>query len=788
MKILFPGILAMVMCFGVMAACGGEGDASSAPESSSSIESSTPESSAPLHEHEKDLNDVKDYLQGLIANKTLDTRVNYTVINSYSFFGEEAKYDIAWSTDVEGVTIEEGETEDTVVIAELEEDTPYVLTATISDPEGCHSIEISFDGVALKALTVIPEAITSAPVAGTAYKYHVYQSTLAKDMYFAGEMDGYYFKTTEIGAEGVDVYVEYVAGSTTEFYPYFTDSTGAKQYIGVRLSEDGAHDNIVYASEPVTVFVWNETLGTITTHLDVNKNGEAADYYLGNYSSHKTISASMLSYAGGAGNNVGHLVTLIDKNAVPADEKVAFEKEALNVTAEVTGDKTIELAVKGIRYSEVAIAWAVAGDNATLEGNVLTLTNPAADTTVTLTATLTCGDITDTKAFTITLKHASIPADTVITIPQANELGASKDHNTYTDGKYYVVGKIVEIANTTYGNLYIEDEAGNKLYVYGLYSADGSIRYDAMENAPQVGDTIKVYGILGQYNGNAQMKNAWVVEEGTSEEPEEGLTSIPDANAIASAKDHNTYTEEKYTVKGVVTEIKNTTYGNLYIQDAAGNKFYVYGVYSADGTVRYDAMENAPQVGDTIKITGVLGQYNGTAQMKNGWLVELVKGEAPETPEVPESSEESDSSEVVTPAESPLEEGVAYTVSANNANGTLYLKGTVNGGRWDCSLSAADAVSVYVEDVAGGQLLYMNVDGTKTYFVFADSSTGGSTTTDASAATVFEWNASLQTLEVADDDNARGFGAQPGSTYNNFSCYALSNTDYNWGKFTPVAA
>ena len=70
---------------------------------------------------------------------------------------------------------------------------------------------------------------------------------------------------------------------------------------------------------PALVF---DELGT----FDKNKNGEAADYYLGNYSTHMTFSASMLSYAGGAGNNVGHLVTLVDKNAVPAAEKVKQEK------------------------------------------------------------------------------------------------------------------------------------------------------------------------------------------------------------------------------------------------------------------------------------------------------------------------------------------------------------------------------------------------------------------------------------------------------------------------------
>jgi LPXTG-motif cell wall-anchored protein len=40
-----------------------------------------------------------------------------------------------------------------------------------------------------------------------------------------------------------------------------------------------------------------------------------------------------------------------------------------------------------------------------------------------------------------------------------------------------------------------------------------------MENKPVVGDTVKLYGIVGQYNGKPQMKNAWIVAINPSDEP-----------------------------------------------------------------------------------------------------------------------------------------------------------------------------------------------------------------------------------------------------------------------------
>ena len=103
-------------------------------------------------------------------------------------------------------------------------------------------------------------------------------------------------------------------------------------------------------------------------------------------------------------------------------------------------------------------------------------------------------------------------ADSTLTVEQAIALGASKEHNVYTSGKYYVTGEITEVYNTQYGNMKIKDAAGNILTIYGTYDATGDVRYDALAVKPVAGDTIKVYGIIGQYYDTAQMKNGWIVE------------------------------------------------------------------------------------------------------------------------------------------------------------------------------------------------------------------------------------------------------------------------------------
>ena len=97
------------------------------------------------------------------------------------------------------------------------------------------------------------------------------------------------------------------------------------------------------------------------------------------------------------------------------------------------------------------------------------------------------------------------PADgTALTIEQAEALASLFAHNTYTTNKYYVTCEIKNVYNTQYGNINI---VGSDFVIYGLYSADGETRYDAMSYKPTTGDEITVYGVIGKYNSTLQMKN-----------------------------------------------------------------------------------------------------------------------------------------------------------------------------------------------------------------------------------------------------------------------------------------
>ena len=391
-------------------------------------------------------------------------------------------------------------------------------------------------------------------------------------------------------------------------------------------------------------------------------------------------------------------------------------------------------------------------------------------------------------------------AKDTLTIAEATTIGKSMAHDTTTEKKFNVTGKIISIVNETYGNMTIKDDNGNTIYVYGTYNEDGSVGYGSMTDKPQEGDTVTLYTVVGNYNG-AQLKDAWITDvvKGTSgggttpdyddetilalfDFGENGSAAHIDGNDVGTSKTytvgnyslklqnavkvfagafdqtgnsclklgtgsvaaafeftvpsdveyvvlniaqykanpskvsvngttytistssnlgeytaitvdttsnkkvtfatlsgglrvmidsisfhsstpsqggnqggnegggednppaeietitvskavemgssmtHNTTTDVKYYVSGVVTEVTNTQYGNMYIKDESGASILVYGTYSADGETRFDSLSVQPEVGDTVKLLTVVGNYNG-AQLKNAWLLEIIPGE-----------------------------------------------------------------------------------------------------------------------------------------------------------------
>ena len=93
-----------------------------------------------------------------------------------------------------------------------------------------------------------------------------------------------------------------------------------------------------------------------------------------------------------------------------------------------------------------------------------------------------------------------------------------------------------------------------------------------------------------------------------------GITTVEEF--LAAAED-----DTIYTLKGTITSVANTTYGNFDLTDETGT-VYIYGLCSPEGEQKYWAASGA-KLGDDIVIKTVRTSFNNAPQGKNAIFVEL---------------------------------------------------------------------------------------------------------------------------------------------------------------------
>lgn len=640
MKKFLVGLLAAFMCLGCFTGCeflnnltGGE----SGSEEESVVESVGKNSNSEEEEENSyNLEGAKSYVRSLYKEKNVEVSADYSVLNAVPVSG--VTYTITWSVTLpegveSGVTVEAGETETVINVDEmLAADLEYVLTATIADPDG-NTISVSFNRK-VKALTEeVLAPIDEAPVENVAYILHTYQSTKQKDCYFNGKMSGYYFATSEDIAEAVSVYVEYKEGSTTEFYPYFM-SGDTKQYIGMRVSSDGGHNNIVFDDEYVSVFVWNDEYKIITTTI-VDRDGVESEFYLGNYATHMTISGSTMSHITGADTNLACLKTTVSRNEVSDSYKVNEEAEKLLFASTSFIDNgTLALPVLGATYPDVTITWEVEGDCATLADNTVTVTAGDAISYATLTATLTAGDETKTKEFAI----MAVPNNEAAIVEAAYALPAGQQFAsevtltgviTSVDTPY----DAVEFFNVTV----TMDVLGKAITCYRL-AGDGA-------DVIAAGYTITVSGIIKNFNSTIEFDQGCYLEayeygeppvietpdvEGTKvatfEFGDDGATGHVDGSEIKAAKD---FTDGNYTLT-INAEEGDKVYSDA--KDETGKSCLKVGTSSVIGSFSFTVADDVNQViiyvakykAKTSKVTVNGTEYTLNKSSNNGEYEQIV--------------------------------------------------------------------------------------------------------------------------------------------------------------------
>ena len=81
-----------------------------------------------------------------------------------------------------------------------------------------------------------------------------------------------------------------------------------------------------------------------------------------------------------------------------------------------------------------------------------------------------------------------------------------------------------------------------------------------------------------------------------------------------------------YELTGTVTDLKNDVYGNFTLVDSTGS-VYVYGLLPYEGANKGQFASTGVKVGDIITLCGVYHIYNGSIEVSNAYLVEIISGE-----------------------------------------------------------------------------------------------------------------------------------------------------------------
>lgn len=192
--------------------------------------------------------------------------------------------------------------------------------------------------------------------------------------------------------------------------------------------------------------------------------------------------------------------------------------------------------------------------------------------------------------------------------------------------QYRLTGTVKQISvSEQYNNadITVADALGNSVLVRRMKPASGKIT----DLTIAVGDKLTVVGQRGESNGTAQMVNG-VYESHVHYIPatiKEFLAKeVSDVEYIVTGKIVN--------IKEISASFKNAT---LTIADDEGTT-YVFRMKAAEGG---PAIENIGlKVGDVLTVIGKRGEFNGSAQMVNGYYVSHEAGSVDPEPEPGDNS------------------------------------------------------------------------------------------------------------------------------------------------------
>ena len=738
MKKLLTGFLALLMSFGCLVACNQTGDNSSSDTTSNSASS---DSSSTVQKHAADLNDVKAAFLMPIGSQESSSSKAYTLRNKFSFDGETAVYTINWSVAnadgnaVNGVSLRKGPQSKDAVVLNVSESTPYVLSATITCPDGCcTSSPYSINRTALPSSDVVATPIAEAPQENVAYKLYIDHE--AKDYYFTGEpktaKNPWYLGTTENHAEAIDLYIKNVTGG----FNVYAEVEGVTKYLSV-VKTDGHTSNFFMTVEELqqqkdcdntlqSVWTWDAELGTIVTVA----GGDTC--FVGCDKSYDTISAQYNKDE--AGMSIGKLAEMKSASTIVItdEEKAESTLEELSIVEKITTDlkSQITLTTEGAKYAETFIVWSIDSEYADLTEEILKFTIPAQAANVTLKATAMCGDAVKTKEFPIQLGPKSVEVADKTNVDAILAAAANLAPSEELPGKYSLTGTIASIDtewDADYKNITVSIMVGDtKIKCYRLKNADGVEAAATLK----VGDVITVSGTLMNHYGKTQFATGCQLTAVTAGEAGGDNNETTDAQIVDAAWELGLGESlGVQTLTGVISEITDAyteQYKNVTFTMIVANKTDKPIVcYRTKGDLAASI-----KVGDTVTVTGDLMNYekdgNGTVEFSMGSITAIVASGSGNEGNEGDDNQGATTNVPVKITAAP-QENVAYKLYIAHEGKDLYFTGAPKNTKYPWYLgttqNSADAIDLYIQNVDGGFLIYAEVSGATKYLSVVKSGT-----------------------------------------------------------------
>lgn len=511
------------------------------------------------------------------------------------------------AAEVDGVTLPEGVTKDTVIdlplVGQYYDDvtiawtsdnavavvgTDGKLTITLVDDAQTVTLTAVYtcgDKTVTETYTIEVSAIVKtftqvvdAPVAGNEYYLMVSQGNIDKDLYFTGEISGKYLKSS---ADVTKAVLVKVVGAGEGKY----DLTVGGKYIAVVPSGDGVAVAMTDTA-PENKFTWDADNKTFVTNLN------DTDYYIGAYNSYETFGASKLSYI--STSFPMHLVLV----KMSTDGEVKMTADNMGLGDYAAGSVAVEGFTMG--YTELG-SYGNGIQMRIKEGRTASLWNetefsfPIKQIVLVYNSEKSTYD--NTGAFKFTFGNAMGAADCTVTL---DTVKGTKTYTITPDAETYTYFKMELLLSYSF---YWDSIT--------VVLTEGNIVHEHVYESEVVAPTCEEKGYtLHTCKCGESYKDTYVnalghnFVDGACATCELALVNITVADAANTAK--GTWV----VVTGTVIRIDTAwseQYKNISVTIADG-----------DSTLYLYRLATNVAVGDTITVTGKLDEYNGAKQIAAG--------------------------------------------------------------------------------------------------------------------------------------------------------------------------